>query len=83
MYMQYVHTVRAHIHKHTYTLKSLMVLLCCFFQLSVDKLFGELTVRRLTPASLSLMHSSESSQGHSHQITLKPMEISTHRLELS
>ncbi|XP_041916273.1 alpha-mannosidase 2 [Alosa sapidissima] len=51
-------------------------------KIAVDKLFGELTVRRLTPASLSLLHSPESDQSL-HQITIKPMEISTHRLQLS
>ncbi|XP_012672636.1 alpha-mannosidase 2 [Clupea harengus] len=51
-------------------------------KLSVDKLFGGLSVRKLTPASLSLLHSQENGQSSS-QISLKPMEISTYRLELS
>ncbi|XP_063065756.1 alpha-mannosidase 2 [Engraulis encrasicolus] len=49
---------------------------------SLDKLFGDLRVKRLTASSLTLMHSAEAGQD-SHDISLQPMEISTHRLELS
>ncbi|XP_061119447.1 alpha-mannosidase 2 isoform X2 [Conger conger] len=47
----------------------------------VEKLFGELTVGSITPASLSLMHTSD--RGKSlKEIQLNPMEISTYRIQL-
>ncbi|KAL2100361.1 hypothetical protein ACEWY4_004755 [Coilia grayii] len=51
-------------------------------KISLDKLFRDLSVKRLTASSLTLMHSSEAGQS-SHDISLKPMEVSTHRLVLS
>ncbi|XP_035246262.1 alpha-mannosidase 2 isoform X2 [Anguilla anguilla] len=47
----------------------------------VDKLFSELTVGSITPVSLSLMHTSDRGRGQ-REIQLKPMEISTYRVQL-
>ncbi|KAJ8339384.1 hypothetical protein SKAU_G00361700 [Synaphobranchus kaupii] len=47
----------------------------------VEKLFSELTVGSITPVSLSLMHTSD--RGRSpKEIQLKPMEVSTYRVQL-
>ncbi|KAI1905296.1 hypothetical protein AGOR_G00014640 [Albula goreensis] len=46
-----------------------------------EKLFSELTVENITPMSLSLMHTSDKGRGQK-EIELKPMEISTYRVQL-
>ncbi|XP_030624910.1 alpha-mannosidase 2 isoform X2 [Chanos chanos] len=51
-------------------------------KVNLRKLFAELTVRGMTPVSLTLMHTPQSGQIQ-QEISLKPMEISTYRLQLS
>uniref|UniRef100_A0AAY4DVS3 Alpha-mannosidase n=1 Tax=Denticeps clupeoides TaxID=299321 RepID=A0AAY4DVS3_9TELE len=48
----------------------------------LDKLFSELMVKSLTQVSLTLMHGSAAGQSP-RDVSLKPMEVSTYRLELS
>lgn len=50
-------------------------------KIPVNKLFNEMKVQRITPVSLSLMHTPQGSQNKS-EIQLNPMEISTFRIQL-
>ncbi|MBN3281202.1 MA2A1 mannosidase, partial [Polyodon spathula] len=50
-------------------------------KIPVNKLFNEMKVQRITPVSLSLMHTPQGSQNNS-EIQLHPMEISTFRIQL-
>uniref|UniRef100_A0A8C9WQM8 Alpha-mannosidase n=1 Tax=Scleropages formosus TaxID=113540 RepID=A0A8C9WQM8_SCLFO len=60
-----------------------MGLLCSTTQgkLPMGKLFSELSVQSVTPASLSLMHTLDGGRSQ-EEIQLKPMEIRTYRVQL-
>ncbi|CAB1318059.1 unnamed protein product [Coregonus sp. 'balchen'] len=59
-------------------------LLCATTQgkIRMDKLFSELKFQSITPASLTLMHTPEEGSSQ-EEIGLKPMEISTYRVQLT
>lgn len=51
-------------------------------QIRTEKLFSELKFQSITPASLTLMHTPEE-RSNQEEISLKPMEISTYRVQLT
>ncbi|KAK9974167.1 hypothetical protein ABG768_022273 [Culter alburnus] len=51
-------------------------------KIHLEKLLTDLKVKSITPVSLSLMHT-YSSEANPQEISLKPMEIRTYRLQLS
>lgn len=53
-----------------------------FSQIRMEKLFSELKFQSITPASLTLMHTPEKGSNQ-EEISLKPMEISTYRVQLT
>uniref|UniRef100_A0A8C7FN20 mannosyl-oligosaccharide 1,3-1,6-alpha-mannosidase n=1 Tax=Oncorhynchus kisutch TaxID=8019 RepID=A0A8C7FN20_ONCKI len=59
-------------------------LLCATTQgkIRMEKLFSELKFQSITPASLTLMHTPEKGSNQ-EEISLKPMEISTYRVQLT
>uniref|UniRef100_A0A8C8D086 Alpha-mannosidase n=1 Tax=Oncorhynchus tshawytscha TaxID=74940 RepID=A0A8C8D086_ONCTS len=59
-------------------------LLCATTQgkIRMGKLFSELKFQSITPASLTLMHTPEKGSNQ-EEISLKPMEISTYRVQLT
>uniref|UniRef100_A0A673XH27 mannosyl-oligosaccharide 1,3-1,6-alpha-mannosidase n=1 Tax=Salmo trutta TaxID=8032 RepID=A0A673XH27_SALTR len=59
-------------------------LLCATTQgkIRTEKLFSELRFQSITPASLTLMHTPEEGSNQ-EEISLKPMEISTYRVQLT
>ncbi|XP_038826557.1 alpha-mannosidase 2-like isoform X1 [Salvelinus namaycush] len=59
-------------------------LLCATTQgkIRTEKLFSELKFQSITPASLTLMHTPEEGSNQ-EEISLKPMEISTYRVQLT
>uniref|UniRef100_A0A8C7R2A1 Alpha-mannosidase n=1 Tax=Oncorhynchus mykiss TaxID=8022 RepID=A0A8C7R2A1_ONCMY len=59
-------------------------LLCATTQgkIRMEKLFSELKFQSITPASLTLMHTPDKGSNQ-EEISLKPMEISTYRVQLT